>query len=83
MRSVIRIPALLIIALIRIYQLTLAKLMTPRCRFVPSCSQYTIESIRAKGLVRGATSGAWRVARCGPWTAGGFDPAVDRGATRG
>lgn len=84
MRNPIRLPALLVIALIRAYQMTIARLITPRCRFVPSCSQYTAEAIRANGLLRGGLAGAWRVLRCGPWTAGGFDPIhAHRGASRG
>ena len=84
MRRVGRLPGLTIISLIRLYQLTLAKALTPRCRFAPTCSQYTIDAIRVKGLIRGAAAGAWRVARCGPWTAGGFDPVnAEQGATRG
>jgi putative membrane protein insertion efficiency factor len=73
-----------VIALIRLYQLTLAKTLTPRCRFTPTCSQYTIDAIQVKGLIRGAAVGAWRVVRCGPWTAGGFDPVhIEQGATGG
>lgn len=84
MPNVIRLPGLALIALIRLYQLTIARMMTPRCRFAPTCSQYTIDAIRAKGLIRGVAAGAWRVARCGPWTAGGFDPVhVEHGATHG
>lgn len=84
MRNLIRLPGLLVIGLIRLYQMTLARLTTPRCRFVPSCSQYTVEAIRANGLIRGGLAGAWRVLRCGPWTAGGLDPVhAQRGASRG
>jgi uncharacterized protein len=83
-RNLIRLPALLAIAFIRLYQVTVARLMTPRCRFVPSCSQYTVDAIRANGLIRGGLAGAWRVLRCGPWTAGGLDPVhAHRGASRG
>jgi putative membrane protein insertion efficiency factor len=84
MRSVARIPAMIAVLLIRAYQKTLARLMQPRCRFVPSCSEYTAEAIEANGLIRGVAAGAWRLIRCGPWTAGGFDPVhVHRGADNG
>ena len=39
------------------------------CRFVPSCSYYGRESIRKHGLLIGGAKTAWRIARCGPWTA--------------
>ncbi|MGZ8868115.1 MAG: membrane protein insertion efficiency factor YidD [Thermoanaerobaculia bacterium] len=45
------------------------------CRFKPSCSAYGRASIEKYGLVRGGARAAWRIARCGPWTAAGtVDP---------
>lgn len=71
-----------LIGLIKIYQKTLsldtgilAKFSGHRhCRFVPSCSQYAIDSINELGVVRGIWNGTKRVARCHPWHEGGFDP---------
>jgi putative membrane protein insertion efficiency factor len=62
------------IGLVRLYQLTLGPLLPPTCRFTPSCSQYMIESLRRKGLVRGLIAGIARLFRCGPWHPGGYDP---------
>lgn len=42
-----------------------------QCRFIPSCSAYGRESIRKHGFARGSLKAAWRIARCGPWTAQG------------
>lgn len=39
------------------------------CRFVPTCSYYGRESIRKYGPIIGGARTAWRIARCGPWTA--------------
>jgi uncharacterized protein len=69
-----RIPSILVIGLIRLYQRTVAKALPQRCRFHPSCSEYAVEALRAKGLVRGGGAAAWRLMRCGPWSAGGIDP---------
>jgi putative membrane protein insertion efficiency factor len=45
------------------------------CRFTPTCSAYGRESIRKYGLIVGGAKTAWRIARCGPWTARGtLDP---------
>ena len=41
------------------------------CRFTPSCSAYGREAIRKYGFAKGAAKTAWRIARCGPWTAQG------------
>ncbi len=43
------------------------------CRFTPSCSKYSIESIEKYGVFRGAIQTAVRLARCNPFTAGGAD----------
>jgi len=64
----------LIILPIRIYQLTLSRLMGPKCRFYPSCSSYFIEAVRKKGVVVGSALGVWRILRCHPFNPGGHDP---------
>jgi hypothetical protein len=60
--------------LIRLYQRTVSPLLGPRCRFYPSCSQYTLEALQVHGLWRGLWLGARRIARCHPLHAGGIDP---------
>jgi putative membrane protein insertion efficiency factor len=44
------------------------------CKYHPSCSQYAIDAVRQKGLVRGSFLAGWRLLRCNPWSHGGFDP---------
>ena len=46
----------------------------PYCRHIPSCSEYMVESIEKRGVVRGILKGIWRVLRCNPWSKGGYDP---------
>lgn len=61
--------------LISLYQRTLAKALPPdTCRFYPSCSHYGYEAIEKYGLLKGGGMAAWRIMRCNPWNAGGFDP---------
>jgi len=44
------------------------------CRFHPTCSHYAADAVRKHGALRGAMLAAARLARCGPWHPGGFDP---------
>ena len=63
-----------LIALLRIYQLLVSPWLGRRCRFHPSCSQYTIEALQRHGALRGSWLGLRRLLRCHPWNPGGFDP---------
>ena len=46
-----------------------------RCRFAPSCSRYAEAVIARHGAAIGLARAAWRLLRCGPWTASGtVDP---------
>jgi uncharacterized protein len=63
-----------LLALIRLYQLTLSGWLGGQCRFYPSCSQYAREAIRGHGALRGSALATWRILRCGPFTDGGVDP---------
>ena len=72
---------LVLIGLIRLYQFTLSGWLGGQCRFYPSCSNYAAEAIARHGALRGVVLATWRLARCGPFTAGGVDhvPGARRG----
>ncbi|TWU60748.1 putative membrane protein insertion efficiency factor [Rubripirellula tenax] len=69
-----RVFSNLVIAPIRFYQLAISPMLGPNCRFSPTCSQYTIESVRKFGVLRGLYRGFRRILRCHPWNPGGYDP---------
>ncbi|WP_085234073.1 membrane protein insertion efficiency factor YidD [Mycobacterium conspicuum] len=48
------------------------------CRFVPTCSQYAVDALTEFGLIRGSWLAACRLAKCGPWHRGGWDPIPER-----
>lgn len=44
------------------------------CRFEPTCSKYTYQAIEKYGVIKGLAMGLSRIARCHPFTKGGYDP---------
>ena len=61
--------------LIRFYQKVLSPLKrNPTCRFTPTCSAYAIEAFMKRGFFVGFGLTVWRVLRCNPFCAGGYDP---------
>jgi hypothetical protein len=63
-----------LVLLVRLYQATAGRWLGGQCRFVPTCSNYFIEAVRARGPVRGTLLGIWRILRCNPLCKGGYDP---------
>ena len=72
--NVARAPRLVVMGVIRLYQLTLAHFMFTQCRFTPTCSRYTYEAVARHGALKGTWLGMKRVGRCHPFHPGGFDP---------
>ncbi len=66
----------LALVLIKLYQLTISRVLPSSCRFVPTCSEYTYEAISRFGIFKGAWLGARRISRCHPFNKGGYDPIV-------
>lgn len=80
LRLLVRLPALLMRGLIRVYQLTvspaLPALFGPAClcRYQPTCSHYAAESFARHGFFGGFYLTVRRLLRCTPWHRGGEDP---------
>ena len=74
MRDKPTLAARCILALIGLYRLLLSPLLSPACRFEPSCSHYTAAAVRRHGALRGAWIGTRRLLRCHPFHTGGYDP---------
>jgi uncharacterized protein len=67
-----------LIALIKGYRYGIRPMLGQRCRFFPSCSEYTLEAVQTHGAAKGAYLGAKRIAKCQPWHSGGFDPVPEK-----
>lgn len=62
------------IAAIRFYQRHISPGLPPRCRYIPTCSEYALEAVEKYGAVKGGWMAAKRIARCHPFHKGGYDP---------
>jgi hypothetical protein len=68
-------PRMAILGLIRLYQETIARgLPANTCRFYPSCSHFGYQAVYKHGVLKGTWLATWRVLRCNPFNAGGYDP---------
>ena len=63
-----------LIVLIKAYQSFISPLLTPSCRFTPTCSHYAIESLTKYGIFKGVILTTKRISKCHPWGKSGYDP---------
>lgn len=59
---------------VKCYQYGIRPLLPNACRYTPSCSEFSIESIKKYGAIKGAWLGLKRISRCHPWGGQGYDP---------
>jgi len=65
----------ILLAIIAFYGKFLSPLKgLPTCRFYPSCSKYAFEAVLKYGILKGSLLAVWRILRCNPFSAGGYDP---------
>ena len=62
---------------IKIYQKTLSPILSAcgiKCKYYPSCSEYTKQAINKYGCFKGIFLGVKRILKCNPFSNGGYDP---------
>lgn len=64
----------LCIKMIEFYQKKISLSLGHRCKYYPTCSEYTKQAIEKYGVVRGILKGFFRILRCNPFSKGGYDP---------
>ena len=73
-----KIISKILIGMIKVYKIVLSPYLTPSCRYLPTCSEYSIESLKAYGLIKGVTKSIRRIFSCHPFRVlgggEGFDP---------
>src|ERR1044072_8341452 len=68
-----RLPRLAGRGLVALYRVTLSPLLGPRCRHLPTCSDYADEAIARFGLWAGGWMAFRRILRCPAWGTSGLD----------
>lgn len=68
----------LLLKFIYFYQTAVSPHTKPKCKYYPTCSQYTYEAIEIHGAFKGVLMGIWRILRCNPWSKGGYDPVPEK-----
>ena len=63
-----------ILRMISFYQTAMSPLFPPRCRYIPTCSEYALQAVEKYGPLRGGFLALRRLLRCNPFHKGGYDP---------
>ena len=69
----------ILIKTIKFYKLLISPYLGSNCRYLPTCSEYFIDSLKLNGPFKGVLLGVKRILRCHPIKilggSEGFDPA--------
>ena len=64
----------ILIKFIKIYKYFISPFIGPSCRYLPTCSEYSIEALKTYGFTKGVFLSVKRIISCHPWGNSGFDP---------
>jgi putative membrane protein insertion efficiency factor len=67
----------IVLSLLRGYKWAISPMLSPACRYVPTCSDYALEAVDRYGVLRGSVMAMRRVFRCHPFAGSGSDPVID------
>ena len=65
---------ILMIKIIKVYKFLISPLFGNSCRFLPTCSEYSIDALKTHGFFKGLILSFKRILSCNPWGSSGFDP---------
>ena len=75
LKNILIFPFVLVV---RFYQVAISPYTPSSCRYDPTCSQYTIEALRKRGLITGLWLSLKRIFNCHPWGGSGYDPVPNK-----
>ena len=68
----------IIIKIINLYKMVISPYLGNNCRYIPTCSEYLIDSLNEHGIFKGTIKGIKRILTCHPFKflggGQGFDP---------
>lgn len=67
----------IIIIIIKWYQQNISMWLESKnikCKYYPTCSEYTKQAIEKYGALKGIFLGVIRIIKCNPFSKGGYDP---------
>ena len=68
-----------LILVIKFYKYFISPFFSSNCRYLPTCSEYFIDSLKLNGTIKGSLLGIKRILKCHPIKIlggnSGFDPA--------
>ena len=67
-----------LILFLKIYQLFISPIIGQNCRYLPTCSEYTIECLKQFGIIKGTFLSFKRISKCHPWGNHGYDPVPNK-----
>ena len=67
-----------IIVIIKFYQFLISPILGQNCRYLPTCSEYIIQSIKKFGIFKGTFLSLRRISKCHPWGNHGYDPVPNK-----
>ena len=65
---------LALILMIKLYQWCISPILKTNCRYLPTCSEYALESLKEHGLIKGVYLSMKRISNCHPFGGHGYDP---------
>ena len=74
LRLIDRIMVQLLGLIVLFYRFVISPMIGPRCRYLPTCSEYALEALRKHGAWRGSRLALKRFTLCHPWGGSGYDP---------
>ncbi|KAL3642492.1 hypothetical protein CASFOL_013307 [Castilleja foliolosa] len=60
--------------MLKFYKREISPLLPKSCRYVPTCSEYSMIAYKKYGVAKGTILTAYRLCRCNPLGGSGFDP---------